>query len=60
MSKKLQIIILVVVSFLMYSNTLKNPFIWDDKGIIEDLSKPEYQKHLKNTSVLLERVYKIS
>jgi tetratricopeptide (TPR) repeat protein len=57
MTKKLQIIILVVVSFLMYSNTLKNPFIWDDKGIIEDLSKPEYQKHLKNPFFFLTPSY---
>jgi len=57
MTKKLQIIILIVVSFLMYSNTLKNPFIWDDKGIIEDLNKPEYQKHLKNPFFFLTPSY---
>lgn len=54
---RINIIILAIVSFLMFSNTLNAPFIWDDKGTIENLISPEYQKHLKNPFFFLTISY---
>ncbi|MFH2203757.1 MAG: tetratricopeptide repeat protein [Elusimicrobiota bacterium] len=51
------IVLLVAVSFLVFGNTLKNPFMWDDAGLVGLIASDKYQKHLKNPFFFLTKAY---
>ncbi|MCX7716053.1 MAG: tetratricopeptide repeat protein [Endomicrobia bacterium] len=58
MNKKLfHICILTCISGLIFINTLWNPFMWDDIGLIDMIANEKYQKHLNNPLFFLTASY---
>jgi len=57
MKTKINILILAIVSALVFVNTLKNSFMWDDAGLIDMISDEKYQQHLRNPFFFLTLSY---
>ena len=55
--KGISLTILIIVSVLVFANTLRNPFMWDDAGLVDMISEQKYQKHLKNPLFFLTPSY---
>ncbi|MEW6555748.1 MAG: tetratricopeptide repeat protein [Elusimicrobiota bacterium] len=53
----INVLLLVIVSILTFANTLRNPFMWDDAGLVELISQQDYQNHLKNPLFFLTPSY---